>query len=180
MLNLRLIALMPSCASVNSLLYPWTMSKVYLSLRDIVEACKTLAEKIFDMREPEEIKGLVAILNGGVFPAYWLRKIFIKHGMDCPLETIDVRSYESYSKQGELKILKEPSDLGDGEGWIFVDEIADTGRTLQALKKLYPKALFVSVSVKPLGAALSDVNALSFHQEDWIVFPWEILEDEDN
>ncbi|MCD8566519.1 MAG: xanthine phosphoribosyltransferase [Alphaproteobacteria bacterium] len=154
------------------------MSKVYLSVRDIVEASKTLADQILAARKPEEIKGLVAILNGGVFPAYWLRKIFTQKGIECPLETIDVRSYEGYTKQGELKILRNPSNLGDGDGWIFVDEIADTGRTLEALKKLYPKALFVSLSAKPRGLEISDINALSFEQEEWIVFPWEILEDD--
>lgn len=154
------------------------MSKVYLSVRDIVEASKDLAEKILSAKKPEDIKGLVAILNGGVFPAYWLRKIFTQKGMECPLETIDVKSYEDYNRQGELKILRNPGNLGDGEGWIFVDEIADTGKTLEALKKLYPRALFVSLSAKPRGLAISDINALSFAQEEWIVFPWEILEDE--
>jgi xanthine phosphoribosyltransferase len=101
-------------------------------------------------------------------------------GMECPLETIDVQSYDSYTRQGELKILRNPSNLGDGEGWIFVDEIADTGRTLEALRKLYPKALFVSLSAKPQGLKHSDMNGLSFGQEEWIVFPWEIIEDEDN
>ncbi|HRQ60271.1 MAG TPA: phosphoribosyltransferase family protein [Alphaproteobacteria bacterium] len=154
------------------------MSKVYLSVRDIVEASQVLAEKIATRLPPSEMKGLVAILNGGVFPAYWLRKIFTKNGMECPLETIDVRSYEGYSKQGELKILRQPEGLGDGKGWVFVDEIADTGKTLEALKKLYPAALFVSLSAKPRGLEITDLNALSFAQEDWIVFPWEILEDE--
>lgn len=154
------------------------MSKVYLSVRDIVEACRDLAGQILTRVPPGEMKGLVAILNGGVFPAYWLRKIFTQQGIECPLETIDVKSYETYTKQGELKILRQPSNLGSGKGWVFVDEIADTGKTLEALKKLYPEALFVSLSAKPRGLAVSDLNALSFAQEDWIVFPWEILEDE--
>lgn len=154
------------------------MSKVYLSVQDVFEGSQTLARKILEQRKPEDIKGLVAILNGGVFPAYWLRKIFRKMGMECPLETIDVKSYESYTKQSELQILRKP-DIGSGKGWVFVDEIADTGKTLEALKLLYPEALFVSLSAKPKGEKFSDINALSFRQEDWIVFPWEILEDQD-
>lgn len=160
------------------------MSKIYLSVQDVFEASQDLARKILDQRTPEnikgaEIKGLVAILNGGVFPAYWLRKIFRKMGIECPLETIDVKSYESYTKQGELQILRKP-EIGDGKGWIFVDEIADTGKTIEALKVLYPQSLFVSLSAKPRGEKLADINALSFQQEDWIVFPWEILEDQDS
>lgn len=143
--------------------------KLFLSLDDCIKASYALADKV----DIKSYKGIVAVLNGGLFPAYWLRKIYKEKGYSLPFRTIDVSSYENYTEQGALKIHDAP-DMGDGAGWLVVDEICDTGQTFKVLRELYPAAKFVSLTVKQAGKAAVDEYALEFADEEWVVFPWEI------
>jgi xanthine phosphoribosyltransferase len=148
--------------------------KHYLSIEECVEAAKELHKKVISEIDMASFKGIVTILNGGMFPAYWLRKLLKRDGAECALQTIDVQSYDDNLQQGEIQILQKPDLKEGGKGWVFVDEVSDTGATFEALRKYYPEALFVSLTAKPNGAAKADISILQIPQEQWIVFPWEI------
>jgi xanthine phosphoribosyltransferase len=150
------------------------MAKLYLTIEECFEGAQVLLEKIEAGHSPARFKGIVAILNGGVFPAYWLRKLWRQKGIDLPLQTIDVRSYKKYDEQGDLEIRDRP-DILDGEGWLFVDEICDTGKTCNALRKEYPAAIYASLTCKTDDEI--DYYALRFEPDQWVVFPWEMAED---
>lgn len=151
-------------------------NKVYLSDQDCIGAARDIAAKLCERSDIKDIKGLAVVLNGGMIPAYWLRKLLSFEGHDLPLCFVDVRSYENYTQQGELRAVSLP-DLGDGAGWIVVDEVCDTGNTFSYLRTKYPKALYVSLTVKTKGKALVDLYGLEFEQEQWLVFPWELEDD---
>jgi len=40
---------------------------------------------------------------------------------------------------------------GDGEGWLVIDDLVDTGRTAEILRRTYPKAHFATIYAKPQG-----------------------------
>jgi xanthine phosphoribosyltransferase len=48
-----------------------------------------------------------------------------------------------------------PAVVGDGGGWLVVDDLVDTGRTAKVLRKLMPKAHFAAIYVKPLSGRWS-------------------------
>src|ERR1700688_2881444 len=85
-------------------------------------------------------KGIVAITRGGLVPA-----AIVARELDIRLiETVCVIGYhpdDSRPQQtAETTIIKPPSGVGNGEGWLVVDDLVDTGRTAEVLRKLMPKA----------------------------------------
>ncbi|HTP49978.1 MAG TPA: xanthine phosphoribosyltransferase [Anaeromyxobacteraceae bacterium] len=116
-------------------------------------------------------KGIIAITRGGLVPA-----ALVARELDIRLiDTVCVVSYgggTAEKVQGELKWLKRVQ--GDGEGWLLIDDLVDTGRTAKAVREELPKAHFATLYAKPLGRPIVDTFVKEFRQEKWIYFPWDI------
>jgi len=111
-------------------------------------------------------QGLVAVTRGGMVPAAVVaRELEIRL-----IETICLASYDDRN-QGTLEVLK--SVPGDGQGWLIIDDLVDTGQTAQAVRDLLPKAHFASVYAKPAGRPLVDTFITEVSQDTWILFPWD-------
>jgi len=119
-------------------------------------------------------KGLIAVTRGGMVPA-----AIVARELDIRLiETVCVVGYhadDSNPQQAdETKIIKAPVGVGDGEGWLVVDDLVDTGRTADVLRKRMPKAHYAAVYAKPLGRPLIDTFVTEVSQDTWIHFPWDV------
>ena len=113
-------------------------------------------------------KGIVAVTRGGLVPA-----AIVARELDVRLiDTICVASYE-HKDQGALSVLKE-CNAGDGEGWLIVDDLVDTGTTAKAVRDRLPKAHFATIYAKPAGRPLVDTFITEVSQDTWILFPWDI------
>ena len=115
----------------------------------------------------------MAVTRGGLAPA-----AIIARALDIRLiDTVCVAGYgpDDYHPQqaSEVTVIKRPRNLGDGEGWLVVDDLVDTGRTIEVLRKLMPKAHFAVVYAKPLGRPFVDTYVAEVSQDTWIYFPWE-------
>ncbi len=120
-------------------------------------------------------KGIVAITRGGLVPAALVaRELEIRL-----IDTICVASYGAGTgggaaqQQGGLQILKG-SVSGDGEGFLLIDDLVDTGKTAQVVRQLLPKAYFATLYAKPAGRPFVDTCVKEFKQNKWIFFPWDI------
>lgn len=115
-------------------------------------------------------KGIVALTRGGLVPA-----AIVAREMD--IHIIDTLCISTYADQaiGAVNVLKEPQDAvkDQGEGWLLVDDLVDTGATLKAARKLLPKAHFATVYAKPDGADLVDTYVHGVEQHVWVFFPWD-------
>ena len=110
--------------------------------------------------------GVVAITRGGLVPAAIVaRELEIRL-----IDTVCISSYDDRD-QGELLILKEAQ--GDGEGWLIIDDLVDTGQTAKAVRDMLPKAHFATVYAKPAGRPLVDTYITEVSQDTWILFPWD-------
>ncbi len=91
------------------------------------------------------------------------------------VDTISVRSY-NHQSQTEPVVIKAPqADLmGDGTGILIVDDLVDSGRTLELVRKLYPNAHFATVYAKPSGRPMVDTFITEVSQDTWIFFPWDM------
>ncbi|HBM12081.1 MAG TPA: xanthine phosphoribosyltransferase, partial [Rhodospirillaceae bacterium] len=63
---------------------------------------------------------------------------------------------------------------GDGEGWLIVDDLVDTGNTAKIVREMLPKAHFATVYAKPAGRPLVDTFVTEVSQDTWILFPWDV------
>ena len=116
-------------------------------------------------------RGLVAITRGGMAPA-----MIVSRELDIrTVDTISVKSYDHQS-QAEARVLKAPDAglMGDGEGILIVDDLVDTGKTLELVRRLYPKAHFATVYAKPQGEPMVDTFITGVSQDTWIFFPWDM------
>ena len=112
--------------------------------------------------------GIVAITRGGLVPASIVaRELNIRL-----IDTIGIASYD-HKSQGEISILKD-ADAGDGEGWLIVDDLVDTGSTARVVREHLPKALFATIYAKPAGRPLVDTFITEVSQDTWILFPWDV------
>lgn len=128
-----------------------------------------------DKRGPEADgawKAVVAITRGGMVPACIIaRELNVR-----VVDTISVKSYDNQT-QAEAIVLKAPdADLmgQDGEGILVIDDLVDSGRTLEVVRKLYPKAHFATVYAKPKGEPMVDTFITGVSQDTWIFFPWDM------
>ena len=121
--------------------------------------------------EGGEWKAVVAITRGGMAPA-----MIIARELDIrTVDTISIKSYD-HQQQSEAKVLKAPDAaiIGDGEGILIIDDLVDTGKTLEVVKALYPKAHIATVYAKPKGRPMVDTFITEVSQDTWIFFPWDM------
>ena len=96
------------------------------------------------------------------------------------VDTISVKSYHAgggkADKQRDAEVLKRPDAdvMGDGEGVLVVDDLVDTGKTLELVRQLYPKAHFATIYAKPKGEPMVDTFITGVSQDTWIFFPWDM------
>ena len=131
--------------------------------------CKALAWRLVEKRD--EWKGIIAITRGGLIPAGIIaRELEIKL-----VETIGISSYDDKT-QGQTKIIKGIDEklVGDGDGWLAIDDLVDSGNTAKILRKMLPKAHMATVYAKPAGEPLVDTYVTWVSQDTWIYFPWDV------
>jgi xanthine phosphoribosyltransferase len=116
-------------------------------------------------------KAVVAITRGGMAPA-----MIVARELDIrTVDTISVKSYDHQS-QNEAQVLKAPDAemMGDGTGVLVVDDLVDSGKTLELVRRLYPQAHFATVYAKPKGEPMVDTFITGVSQDTWIFFPWDM------
>ncbi len=116
-------------------------------------------------------RAVVAITRGGMAPA-----MIVARELDIrTVDTISVKSY-SHQDQSEAQIIKSPDmDLiGDGQGVLIVDDLVDTGRTLEVVRAVMPKAHVATVYAKPMGREQVHSFITEVSQDTWIFFPWDM------
>ena len=116
-------------------------------------------------------KAVVAITRGGMAPAMIVAR-------ELDIRTVDTISVKSYDHQSQMDavVLRSPDNemMGDGTGVLIVDDLVDTGKTLEVVRALYPKAHFATVYAKPQGEPMVDTFITGVSQDTWIFFPWDM------
>jgi len=125
---------------------------------------RALAWRLLSM---QQWKGIVAITRGGLVPA-----AIIARELDLRLvDTICVLTYDEQDK-GKPSVLKGVD--GDGEGFLLIDDLVDTGTTAKIVREMLPKAYFATVYAKPEGRPMVDCFITEVSQDTWIRFPWDL------
>jgi len=144
--------------------------KIYLTYDDVLSMMKNLEYEVSRMR-PDLIVG---IARGGLLPA-----LHLSHALDVPLECMEWSTRDS-GMQTFSGIVEE--ELNDGKTVVFVDDINDSGLTMNQIVEQYtynpnfvtrPHMRFVSLVEKVGSNFETDARALRIDDERWFVFPWE-------
>ena len=117
-------------------------------------------------------RAVVAITRGGMAPA-----MIVSRELDIRVvDTISVKSYD-HQTRADAVVLKAPqADVmgADGAGVLIIDDLVDTGKTLELVRQLYPKAHFATVYAKPMGRDMVETFITEVSQDTWIFFPWDM------
>ena len=149
----------------------------HISWDQIHRDSRALAWRL-DGKGPDEgaWRAVVAITRGGMAPAMIVAR-------ELDIRTVDTISVVSYHSGGgkadqrrDARVLKSPDAemMGDGTGILIVDDLVDSGRTLELVRQMYPKAHFATVYAKPKGRAQVDTFITEVSQDTWIFFPWDM------
>jgi hypoxanthine phosphoribosyltransferase len=124
--------------------------KVFLSWDDIEEQVNKLAGQINRMeKKPFYLYG---VPRGGLIPATWL-------------------SHKTGIKYQQIN-SSQISKVADLSHVLIVDDICDSGKTIQKLKEDFPKCLTATLYHKETAIDKPDIYG-EIVGEEWLVFPWE-------
>lgn len=162
------------------------MKKVYVSWHDVQRQVQELVRQMWlDKWTPDYVVG---ITRGGLTPAN-----LISQYLDCPMETLKVRLRDGAADDCESNLWMA-EDAFDGKNILIVDDINDSGATLNWIKKDWPAGCLpnsenwaniwgsnVRVAVLYDNTASQSQLVPSYTSEtinklddpQWIVFPWE-------
>ncbi len=113
-------------------------------------------------------RGIVAITRGGLILA-----AIVARELECRLvESVSVVAYDDEAPSHPV-ILKRPDAAGDGEGFLIVDDLVDSGITARVVREMLPRAWFSCLYAKPAGRAMAQTYVAEVAQDTWILFPWD-------
>jgi|Deesub1362A_J573_1020465.scaffolds.fasta_scaffold00005_131 hypothetical protein len=150
------------------------MEYVRLSWDDIVEDCKKIARHIKEKNIDFDI--IVGIARGGWVPARILSDLLDND----EIYTVRVKFYKSIGETDDKPLILHPTQFNvSGKKILLVDDIADTGRSLEVvirhLKERGSGKLYVVTLVKKPHSQFQP----DFYVEEtkkWVIFPWEVYE----
>ena len=107
------------------------IKKILFSEQEICSRSKELGQQITeDYRNSENPILLVALLRGAVpFLAELMKHI----DLDIQYDFMDVQSYAGTESQGDIKILKDLDASIQGYDILLVEDIVDTGKTIEKI-----------------------------------------------
>ena len=129
---------------------------------------RALAWRLMGARAGTEWRGIVAVTRGGLIPA-----AIVARELECRLvESISVVSYDE-ELQGQPSVLKAAAAAGEGEGFLIIDDLVDSGVTARLVRDLLPRAHFACLYAKPAGRPVADTYVVEVPQDTWVLFPWD-------
>lgn len=141
--------------------------ELYVSWEELHRATRELASRLLPA---QRWRGIIAVSRGGLVPAAILARELNLRVVD----SICLSSYDHTSQRAEVALLKDVNCSTDGEGFLVVDDLVDSGNTLRFLRQHLPRAHFVTVYAKPAGQDLVDDYVADLAQATWIHFPWDM------
>ncbi len=145
-----------------------TFNKMFpVSWTELHRDAKALAWRLADAGP---FKGLIAITRGSLVPA-----AIVARELELRLiDTICCSTYEKTKRGAKVEVLKGTlAEAEQGEDWLIVDDLVDTGVTAERVRQMLPKAHFATVYAKPAGKPMVDTFITEVSQDTWILFPWD-------
>ena len=137
---------------------------------------RKLAHKILDSGFTPDI--IICIARGGYIPA----RLICDYLENYNLTSIRIKHYTGANISANAQLLDPLSFDIEGMNVLLVDDIDDTGDTLQLaldyLRGLNPETIKLAVlHHKTISSLIPDYYAKKIIQWRWITYPWAVIED---
>ncbi|MEM0487113.1 MAG: phosphoribosyltransferase [Sulfolobales archaeon] len=149
---------------------------VYITWKKVIRLCYRLARKIANSGYRPEV--VVSIMRGGVVPALIVSDIL---NVDS-FYALRVKHWGIAEEAYPVPVIEQlPQGRVEGKRVLLVDEVADTGKTLEAsineLAKLHPKEIRTAVlHLKPTSVVVPNYYAEKLDKWVWLFYPWSLVE----
>ena len=146
-------------------------------LNDILKLSKTIKIQIHKENKTKELFNIIAISRGGLIPAtiisHNLKKNF--HQLYC----LGLTSYNNIHKKNQIKMYQDIDDINWDYNVIVIDDLIDSGKTLQYVYEKYTKSaifgvLYNKINCNDLIQKISNLHIVENISFDcWVQFPYE-------
>ena len=145
-------------------------TETYISWAELHRDARCLARKL---SQKGTWRGVIAIARGGLIPGSLIaRELSIKF-----VDTVCVTSYTTAEDEGPATVQGPPRVLkgfhGDGDGYLIIDDLVDTGETARLVRGMAPRAHFATLYAKPKGMDSVDTYVREYRQDEWLYLPWD-------
>jgi len=141
-----------------------------------VELCFKLAKKVADSGFRPDV--IVAVLRGGVVPALIVSDVLNVE----EFYAIRVKHWGIAEEVYKVPVIEQlPQGKLEGKRVLLVDEIADTGKTIEVavreLRKMGLQEVRTSVvHLKPTSSVIPDYYVEKLNRWVWVFYPWSTAE----
>ena len=149
---------------------------VYVPWDKAVELCFKLAKKVADSGFRPDV--IVAVLRGGVVPALIVSDVLNVE----EFYAIRVKHWGIAEEVYKVPVVEQlPQGKLEGRRVLLVDEIADTGKTIEVavreLRKMSPQEVRTSVvHLKPTSSVIPEYYVEKLDRWVWVFYPWSTAE----
>lgn len=139
------------------------------SYHDIEKGCAIIANRVLRDTLPHPTL-IVGLARGGLIPG-----VILSHILEIPLVPV---CYSAKGGRGEFKAYDNQLPELDSTNILFVDDIADSGHTMEEVVNHYFKQRKI-VRSAVLYHKVGSVHEPTYSwkeipaNSDWIIFPWE-------
>ncbi len=135
--------------------------KLILSWDDIRATIWSLIEQL----QNEPIEKIVGISRGGLIPG-----VMLSHRLGCDFEPL-VWQTRDFKAQGWGRLHKIKQE--DQSKVMFVDDICDSGLTIQQIRQLVPSSRWTVLYSKMDDNYVDFTGKRLYNDSRWVIFPWE-------
>jgi len=137
--------------------------KLRLTWDQFHQDTKILCTKI---KQAGHFDKIIAVSRGGLFPA-----AIVAYELDIrQLEVINIIGYDFDQKLANPQISGFAGKTD--KQTLIIDDLSDTGRSIELLRQRFPAAVYAVVYAKPQGLTAPDIYAKEI-DDLWVVFPWD-------
>jgi uncharacterized protein len=144
---------------------------MFYSYQDFEVDCKKIANEI--IMSGEQVDYIVGVVRGGVMPA-----VCLSHLLELPMRCVSWSTF--HAQQLREHALDVSEDIEDGKKILLVDDIIDSGRTMEELlddwEQPRDKILIATLVYNIDQSITPNFTGRSFSRNkmsDWIDFWWE-------
>ena len=146
------------------------MKKTYYTWQQFDNDVTRLVRKL--QRSKYKPGTIVGMARGGLPLA-----VVLSHRLHCPLLIVSAKTYADNKKQMDTVILNSSFTVPLKSPVLIVDEVADSGKTLQVLMSHFESCgvelKTLTLHYKPRSAVKPNFYADIKANEEWICYPWE-------